>query len=132
MGPLREVRSAHPTVSIRVVVDDLALRHCGEHNRVAQELELASNCMAAKLTQAGCEVATQSPCGQMCSWRRSAFRRQGQSGTSETILRFYLSCPFSFFLLLPITFKTSFDLLTFMTFLIFSLLLFYFFISFFL
>ena len=29
-----------------------------DHNRVAQELEFASNCMAANVTQAGCEVAT--------------------------------------------------------------------------
>ena len=29
-----------------------------DHKRVAQELELASTCMAAKLTQAGCEIAT--------------------------------------------------------------------------
>ena len=54
--PLREVRSTHPTVSIRV--DDLSLQRFGDHNRVALELERASNCMAAKRRQARCEVAT--------------------------------------------------------------------------
>ena len=33
VGPLREVRSAHPTVSTRVVVDDLLLQRFGDHNR---------------------------------------------------------------------------------------------------
>ena len=47
-----------PTVSIRVVVDDLLLQRLGDHNWVAHELELASTCVASKLTQAGCEVAT--------------------------------------------------------------------------
>ena len=58
VGPLREVRAAHPTVSSRVVVDDLSLQRFGGHNVVAQELERASTCMASKLTQAGCEIAT--------------------------------------------------------------------------
>ena len=43
----------HPTVSIRVVVDDLSLQCFGDHNRVSRELELASTCMATKL-----EIAT--------------------------------------------------------------------------
>ena len=56
---LREVRTAHPTVSIRVVVDDVSsLQLFGDHNRVTQELERGSTCMAAKLMQAGCEIAT--------------------------------------------------------------------------
>ena len=42
VGPLREVRAAHPTVS----VDDLSLQRVGGHNIVAQDLELASTCMA--------------------------------------------------------------------------------------
>ena len=58
VGPLRDVRAAHPTVSIRVVVDDLSLQRFGDQQRVAHELELASRCMAGKLRQAGCEVAT--------------------------------------------------------------------------
>ena len=58
VGPLREVSQAHPIVSIRVVVDDLSLQRFGDHNRVAHELELPSTCMASKLAQAGCEVAT--------------------------------------------------------------------------
>ena len=68
LGALREVRAAHPTVSIRVVVDDLSLQRFGDLNRAAQELEQA-------LAQAGCEVAmkksrvlrTRSPCGRSCS-----------------------------------------------------------------
>ena len=48
VGPLREVRAAHPTVSVRV--DDLSLQRFADH--------LASTCMAAKLMQAGCEIAT--------------------------------------------------------------------------
>ena len=58
VGPPREVRAAHPTVSIRVVVGDLSLHRFGGHNVVAQELEGASTCMASKLMQAGCEIAT--------------------------------------------------------------------------
>ena len=58
VGALREVRAAHPTVSVRVVVDDLSLQRFDDHNRVAQELERASTCMAANLMQAGCEIAT--------------------------------------------------------------------------
>ena len=42
----------------RVVVDDLSLQPFGEPIQVAHELELASTCMASKLTQAGCEIAT--------------------------------------------------------------------------
>ena len=45
-------------MSVRVVVDDLSLQRFGDHNRVTQELERASTCMAAKLMQAGCEIAT--------------------------------------------------------------------------
>ena len=45
-------------MSIRVVVDDRSLQRFGDHDRVARELELASTCMAAKLMQAGCEMAT--------------------------------------------------------------------------
>ena len=37
VGPIREVRAAHPTVPIRVVVDDLSLQRLGYHNRVTQE-----------------------------------------------------------------------------------------------
>ena len=66
---LREVRSAHSTVSIRVVVD---------HNRVAHELVLASTCMAISLTQAGAhshqEVLSCS-CGQLPSKCRQCVRR---------------------------------------------------------
>ena len=58
VGPLREVRAAHPTVSIRVVVDDLSLQRFGGHNVVAQELERVSTCMSGKLMQAGCEIVT--------------------------------------------------------------------------
>ena len=58
VGPLRELRTAHPPVSIRVVVDDLSLRRFGDHNRGAQELGLPSHCLAIRLTQAGCELAT--------------------------------------------------------------------------
>ena len=58
VGPLQEVRAGHPTVSIRVVVDHLSLQRFGDHNRVTQELERASTCTAAKLMQAGCEIAT--------------------------------------------------------------------------
>ena len=58
---MREVRAAHPAVSIRVMVDDLSFQLFGDHNRVAQELEQASNLSAVKLTQAGCEVATKNP-----------------------------------------------------------------------
>ena len=47
------MRQAHPTVSIRVVVDNLSLQRFGDHNQVAHELELASSCMASKL-----EIAT--------------------------------------------------------------------------
>ena len=41
VGPLREVRAARPTVSIRVVVD-LSLKRFGGYTIVAQELERAS------------------------------------------------------------------------------------------
>ena len=58
VGPLREVRAAHPTVSVHVVVDDLLLQRFGDRDSVAQELERASMCMADKLMQAGCERAT--------------------------------------------------------------------------
>ena len=58
VGPLGEVRAAHPTVSTRVVVDDLSLQRFGDHNRVTQELERASTCMAPKRMQAGFEIAT--------------------------------------------------------------------------
>ena len=58
VGPLREVRAAHPTVSIRVVVDDLSLQRFGDQHRVVQELEGASSCLARVLKLAGCEIAT--------------------------------------------------------------------------
>ena len=58
VGPLREVLQAHPTVSFRVFVDDLSLQRFGSHDRVAHELELVSTCLASKLAQAGCEIAT--------------------------------------------------------------------------
>ena len=58
VGPHREVRAAHPTVSIFFVVDDLSLQRFGDHRRVGRELELASTCMAATLMHAGCEIAT--------------------------------------------------------------------------
>ena len=48
----------HTTVSIRVVVSAPSLQRFDDHNRIAHELELASTCMATKLTQAGCEMAT--------------------------------------------------------------------------
>ena len=43
------------------MVDVFSLQRFGDHNRVAQELERASTCMAAKLMQAGCEIATKEP-----------------------------------------------------------------------
>ena len=48
-------------MTIRVAVVDLSLQLFGDHDRVAQEIELASICMAAKLTHAGCEIATKKP-----------------------------------------------------------------------
>ena len=55
--PLRQVRASHPTVQILVVVGDLSLQRCGHHERVAQELDRASKCLATKLIQAQCDVA---------------------------------------------------------------------------
>ena len=52
-----KVRTSHPTVQIRVVVDDLSLQHLSHHKCVAQERECASKCLATKLTQAD-EAAT--------------------------------------------------------------------------
>ena len=43
VGPLREVRATHPTVSIRVVVDDLSLQRFGDPNRVAPPRVRASS-----------------------------------------------------------------------------------------
>ena len=89
VGPLREVRSAHPTVSIRVVVDDLSLQRCGDHNRVAHELGLASTRTASELTQAGnSDQEVQGP-QQLSFWAGkaavavSSSRRAGNAGRPE-------------------------------------------------
>ena len=57
VDPWRQVRASHPTVQILLVVGDLSLQRYGHHERVAQELDRASKCLATKLIQAQCEVA---------------------------------------------------------------------------
>ena len=86
---VREVRAPQPTVSIRVVVDDLSLQRFGDHNLVAREIELAITCMTAKLLQAGCEIATKkskvlsnSVCGQSC--RCGWLTRAGNAGGAKS------------------------------------------------
>ena len=79
--------ATHPTVSIRVVVDDLSLQRLGDHNLVARELELglAGTCMAAKLKHAGCEIATKKskvPNNPVSAWAK--LRRAGNWGRAKS------------------------------------------------
>ena len=75
-------------MSVRVVVDDLWLQRFGGHNIDVQELERASTCMADKLMQAGCEIATKLRVLSNCGATVAAAWRAGDADRTKPRNRF--------------------------------------------